>query len=731
MTGFPLMAAVLAGSLGGAEDLRVPAEHPRVMITPALVKEMAAKVRGPMVREYQELLANTEVRWLDAVWPVPGGFMECGLAYLIERELGRDGSAYAEKVRRAWAAPAVAKDWPNAHFGYHGLLYDWIYDALTPEERTRYGQALGRFVKTWYGRSDVYIPRAGWWYNQEWGPTHLSAPHNRCALTSKLLMGLACLGSAGEFDAAAQTYLRSFRQKFMAEGLPALDEMGGIWAESNGHGSYGPLLVAPYSYQAAATGLGIDAFRRSAPQGFAREYIRAAVFTLMPHNERMAWIDDSGSGVPLEQARAAPLFCRAYQDPVARWLSDYALAKGWLRNPYLKRDEVWQRISFLDLGVKPQSPREAGWPLAHHFRGAGHVYMRSAWDDPSATWAFFGAGPSYAAHSRDDEGHFLITRRGQLVTRSGGQGHNDGCYYAGGALIYNLVTIYADEETMRRDAHNENDGGLLRYVYDGPYPKERGRLTAYDHDDRYVTYAAADLTQGYWAGKAREVTRQFVYVRSGGVARAPEFFVIFDRVESTKADYPKTWFLHLPTEPTVTGQAKVEVEGHVVSYDGDAATWLGSPAGDAGLLTQGNARAFLRTLLPAHARITRRGGPGRDFWGHPHNPKAQYNHVLDKDGKEDASYRKPPFAPWRLEVEPTERNTRDYFLHVLTVTDDVDARPVEMERLEDADAAGVRITVGGRLIDLRFAKQQALAAHLAVREAGKVVVERDLGTPGR
>ena len=30
------------------------------------------------------------------------------------------------------------------------------------------------------------------------------------------------------------------------------------------------------------------------------------------------------------------------------------------------------------------------------FGGAGHVYMRSAWDDPNATWAFFGAGPFHA-----------------------------------------------------------------------------------------------------------------------------------------------------------------------------------------------------------------------------------------------------------------------------------------------------------------------------------------------
>ena len=51
--------------------------------------------------------------------------------------------------------------------------------------------------------------------------------------------------------------------------------------------------------------------------------------------------------------------------------------------------------------------------------------MRSAWNDPNATWAFFGAGPKFAGHSRDDEGHFLIAKKGYLVLRAGGQGHND------------------------------------------------------------------------------------------------------------------------------------------------------------------------------------------------------------------------------------------------------------------------------------------------------------------
>jgi len=701
----------------------VPREHPRVMITPELVKEMAQKVKGPFAEEYRVMLetAKQGPRFMENSWSIPGAFMESGLAYLIERELGRDGRPYAERILAMWRQPKWQKPGLARHFGWQGLLYDWIYDAMTPQERLKFGQLLGEWVATWWKTPEVNIGRAGWWYNQHWGPVHLDVHHNRVALTSKLFISLATLGNAGRFEAAVQTNLKDFYTKFRSVGLPALDQMGGIWAESNGHGYYGPLLVVPYSYQAVKTGMGFDPFAASAPHGFAREYIKAGIYSLMPHNDKLAYIDDCGSGYPRNHARCAPIFARAYRDPVARWLSDTALERGWLYNRYLKQDEVWQRIAFLPADLKPLSPKEAGWPLAYYFRGAGHVYMRSAWDDPNATWAFFGAGPSYAGHSRDDEGHFLICKRGQLVNRSGGQGHNDGCFYTGGSLVFNIVTIYHPGEKMRRSAYNENDGGLLRYVYDGPYPRERGHITAYWHDDRLATYAAADLTKGYWSEKAKEVTRQFLYLRG-----EKECFVIFDRVESTKAEYPKVWFLHLPTEPEVSGRATVKVPGHVVQYDGDTATWVSDPAGDKDLLSEGRSRIIMLTLAPQPVRITKRGGEGHDFWGHPYNPKAQYNHVLDRNGKKSDAYFKPPFSPWRLEVEPTTRETRDYFLHLLFVTDEGVRRAPPVERIEEGDRLGARITLGRREVTVLFNKTGPLGGHLTITEAGRTLHDADL-----
>jgi hypothetical protein len=309
--------------------------------------------------------------------------------------------------------------------------------------------------------------------------------------------------------------------------------------------------------------------------------------------------------------------------------------------------------------------------------------MRGSWNDPDATWAFFGCGPQYAGHSRDGEGHFLISKRGALVSRQGGQGHNDSDYYAGGSLIFNIVTIFDPNEKFRRDRGNENDGGLLRHVYEGDLPKERGRIIAFENGPDY-TYAAADITRGYNSNKAREVTRQFLYLRG-----AREFFVVFDRVEATKPEFARHFFLHVPNEPHVE-QNRLD--------------WLSAPEadGDRNVLSHGKSRMFMTTLLPENAKIVTRGGPEQDAWGHPLEPTAQYNHQNER-GK------KPPICPWRVEVADPGQGARTLFLHVFEITDETGQKPAAIELI---GPAGVRI---GNKWEVQFNPTGALGGKVGER----------------
>ncbi len=173
------------------------------------------------------------------------------------------------------------------------------------------------------------------------------------------------------------------------------------------------------------------------------------------------------------------------------------------------------------------------------------------------------------------------------------------------------------------------------------------------------------------------MTRQFLYLRGDR-----EFFVVFDRVEATRAEFRRHFFLHVPTKPEPAG---------------NLLTWLSLPEadGDKAVLSQGRSRMFLRTLLPEKAEILTRGGPGQEAWGHPLEKTAQYNHSTE-------GRKKPPICPWRIEVGDPGGDARTLFLHVFEIADEQIRLPSEMELVAPAgvDIAGrwqVRFNAAGPL----------------------------------
>jgi hypothetical protein len=639
-----LTVAVLFGVSFAEAAYEVKAAHPRLFIED--VQELAQRCNGPLADDYEIVKQRAEaavrrgnIRYITNAWSIPDDLMNCGIAYLVERQRGRDARPYADVIIRQWGDGTIISERKGSHFGYHAIAYDWIYDALTPEQRVRFGNALGGWLRFFTNEPRILLKWGHWEYNQTWGPIHLNIMNCRDALTQKLLIALTIYGAGTRYEADAKSFLDSWNDRVPAECIPAFNRMGGVWSESYGHGAYGPVTVIPYAFHAWRTATGIDLFKHIKPWSYPMEEPRWVAFTMMPHDERTAWIDDGDGSRPAAFARAAPML----RDGLSQWFSDRG--REWLR-------ERWQRVACYDPSISPVSPEAL--PLAYLFVGAGHVYMRSAWNDPNATWAFFGCGPQFAGHSRDDEGHFLICKRGALVSRQGGQGHNDTDYYAGGSLIFNIVTIFDLNEKFRRDKNNENDGGLLRHVYESSgLPRERGHIIAFEHNADY-TYAAADISIGYSQVKAREVTRQFLYLRGDR-----EFFIVFDRVEATHPDFPRHFFLHVPTEP--------ERQGNLL-------TWQSLPEadGDREVLSSGRSRMFLHTLLPQKAGIVIRGGPGNEAWGHPLEPTAQYNHVTE-------GWSKPPVCPWRIEVSDTESGSKTLFLHIFEITDEHHLQPAPVQ----------------------------------------------------
>jgi hypothetical protein len=706
----PLMAA-------SAPGYSVAEQHPRIFITHSGLAALAERCAGPLARDYavvkgdaDQAVRSGSIRWIDNAWAVPSDLLACGLAYLVERQGQRPCRQYADAIVKAWGDGQMIANQKGSAFGYHAIAYDWIYDALDDAQRTRYGNALAGWLTWFTGEAAITLKGGYWEYNQTWGPSHLNVMHSRDAITQKLLISLAIIGAKTEHQDQARRFLDSWATRIPNDCIPAFDAMGGSWAESHGHGSYGPITVIPYAFEAWRTATGQNLFLAGKPWSFLPEMSRWLTYLRVPHVDRHAFIDDGGGDRFSGFAGSAPIIARALRDPLAQWQAEQAAAGDSYQY------SSWQRVALPDPSLAAKSPAALKLPLGYLFAGAGHVYMRSGWGDPNATWAFFGAGQHIAGHQHDDEGHFLISRKGGLAGKGGGRGGgNDEDHYWGGSLVFNLVTVFDPAEKPRRADGNENDGGLLRHVYEDK-KIERGHITAFRHNEHF-TYAAADLTAGYSPDKVKELTRQFIYLR--GRPGRDEYFVVFDRVESTRPGFAKHFMLHVPAEPSVDGKATDSVPGHVTAYAGDSMTssWLSRPddfGTDAPVLSMGRSRLFMRTLLPKEAVITKRGGAGYGNWGHPLEPTAQYDHT--GAGRDEA-----PLCGWRLEVAapPAQRTC---FLHVFQVSDDTVTAMEPVKLVDQSPVARLEIGSGQQRWKVALATQGALGGEITA--PGATAAER-------
>jgi hypothetical protein len=167
IVGIPI--ALLAGRSGpGAATARtVSPDHSRIFVTKAGLPELARRCAGPLAEDYRAVKADAAVARgtipeMADRWPIPVDLMNCGLAYLVEREARRPCRPYADLIRKVWGNGGSLANPDGSAFGYHALAYDWIYDALPSEERQRYGRALGTWLQFYTDEPEI-LQKYGYW----------------------------------------------------------------------------------------------------------------------------------------------------------------------------------------------------------------------------------------------------------------------------------------------------------------------------------------------------------------------------------------------------------------------------------------------------------------------------------------------------------------------------------------------------------------------------------------
>ena len=359
-------------------------------------------------------------------------------------------------------------------------------------------------------------------------------------------------------------------------------------------------------------------------------------------------------------------------------------ASNYYNDPVLKREftrEVKQLSSFNmspvqflvmnnpDLGGEPVGTL----PLTKYFGSPnGTMVARTGWNDglnaPDAIGVMKIGEYWGGNHNHLDAGSFQLYYKGILASESGfyesyGTPH-DGNYNKR-TIAHNSLLIYDPDEQMGIYAPKLNDGGQ-RFPNNGTEPAtmevwmNNGYQTGtvLDHDfgpdpmEPAYSYIKGDITKAY-SEKVDGVVRSMVFLPLEDPDH-PAAMIVMDKVDSAKAEFKKTFLLHMQQEPTVSGN-KTTIVRDTDGYNG---------------------KMVNETLLPKEAKIEKIGGEGSEFM------VAGQNLAPNKPISSATAIE----AGWgRVEISPAQENKTDYFLNVMTVSDadsaaaDIDSTLIEGE----------------------------------------------------
>ena len=313
-----------------------------------------------------------------------------------------------------------------------------------------------------------------------------------------------------------------------------------------------------------------------------------------------------------------------------------------------------------------------------YFDTMGQVYMRSG-DGVNDTYALFVSGGLETNHKHYDNNNFIIYKNGYRALDSGTRpepGQHLSHYFAR-TVAHNCVTIRMPGETFPKYWGNAApDEEVL------PIPNDGGQnqllasvLKTHVETDDYV-YVASDATGAYNSEKASLVMREFVWC-------APDIFIVFDRVNSTDASYPKTWLYHTAAEPQINGLEFSE--------------------------TSQGGKSICRTLFPKNAVYEKIGGPGKQFWSDGRNwplPAEKGTNVPDEDW--------PYLGQWRMEVKPGTAAKNDVFMHMIQVGDEGLSALPQTTTFETDSEIGVQFNYNGKPWRVAFDKTKTYGCNIKI-----------------
>lgn len=507
--------------------------------------------------------------------------------------------------------------------------YDWIYNDLTEAERAEIGKPLYDVMYdiAWHG-SGIRPGRY-----RENKSDHTTGCYGVNVLPWYL--AIAFYGDGINDTKCAEMFKSGydFYQKMASFRREMAGSKGGGATGCVGY-SFGYYPIADFCFihtYRSATGLDI-----SEEFDYVLKYLDYLDWVRLPGNKEYGFGDASHwqcllphTDINYHVAEIANLYGKKHPSvlPLAsRMLTQYSTMRSIDRIPFMR----------LLHKVKPTAGGGTAMSTSSksiYFDTMGQLYMRSGVSD-NDTYAMFVCGGKQTNHKHYDNNNFVIYKNGYRALDSGTRpepGQHLSHYYAR-TVAHNCVTIRMPGETMPKYWGEIASGeSTLPVPNDGGQNDQLASTLKYHVETADYVYLASDATKSYNSAKAACVMREFVYL-------FPDLFVVLDRVNSKKAEYPKTWLYHTADEPQIDGMTFTE--------------------------TSQGGRAICRTLYPADAVIEKIGGPGKQFWSDGCNwplPDELPSNCPPADW--------PLVGQWRVEVKPGSARTEDMFLHMIQVGD--------------------------------------------------------------
>jgi hypothetical protein len=541
-----------------------PSGRPRIFFSEGDLPRLREKARTTHREIWEPILtfANGERNSPVPTMPAEGdltGFRNAGnrlvalaFAYVITED-----HAYLELARRDMLTYA---EWPywgdetgygNRDLGFHHMLlgsslaYDWLYSALSPDDRATIRNALVFRAQESYEASSMSSFEYNNWWRQAYTQNHSWTNHSA--------LGIAALVLSGEDDRAAEWLNHAVERMSRISGL--LDGVGdGSWHEGMGYQTYGLTMSLPF-YHNLKRLRGQDIL----PHRYLENYTQWRLYNNLPQTRRflfshsnMDW-DWVHAYVPQGILRFA---AREYRDRHAEWVAQQISAEnGRFADIF---HAPWYVFEFLyyDPGVPAQPPH--GLPTNRVFPDLGAVVWRTGWGDQDLVFGLK-AGPPGGRYAFD---RFLAQEppfdpRSRLDIFHAGHDHADTnsfyLYQGGGELSVELNGVGLRDSRHHNTLLVDGQGQYMPPATPDPaYVRDTDSwLEAVEWTDRFA-YLIADATRRYrdtrsdgrpGDGKLREFRRFVIFSK-------PDYLVMVDRVRaSSPRDFD--WVAHFPSSVSV------------------------------------------------------------------------------------------------------------------------------------------------------------------------------------